>query len=133
MKLSYPGGSSATRHKTVYHTFRGVDLSTDPALVDTTRSPDAPNLISDTGGYPEKRLGWKTLVQQVDRQRVNGLHRFVSKSGEARVAHIGTVLYRWSDTELSVLREGVADQRSSAFECAGKLWILTGGEYLAFL
>ena len=132
MKLSYPGGSIAARHKTVYHTFRGVDLSTDPALVDTTRSPDAPNLISDTGGYPEKRLGWKTLVQQVDRQRVNGLHRFVSKSGEARVAHIGTVLYRWSDTELSVLREGVADQRSSAFECAGKLWILTGREYLVY-
>lgn len=132
MRVSVPGGANKTMHTTVYKTFRGVDMSTDPALVDSRRSPSAENLISDSGGYPEKRLGWKTLVRQNDKQRVNGLHRLVSASGGARVAHIGTVLYRWSDTELLILREGVADQRSSSFVCGGKLWILTGGEYLVF-
>ena len=105
MRVSLPSGANKAMHTTVYKTFRGVDMSTDPALVDSRRSPSAENLISDSGGYPEKRLGWKTLVRQGDGKCVNGLHRFVSKSGEARVAHIGTVLYRWSDAGLSVLRE----------------------------
>ena len=56
--ISIPTGSSPASYTTIYDKFRGVDMSTDPALIDTTRSPDAPNLISDTGGYPEKRHGW---------------------------------------------------------------------------
>ncbi len=45
----------------VYNSFRGVDFSVDPTLVDKTRSPWAPNMISDTGGMPEKRLGYRTV------------------------------------------------------------------------
>ena len=65
--ISIPTGSSPASYTTIYDKFRGVDMSTDPALIDTTRSPDAPNLISDTGGYPEKRHGCKTVVEPVDR------------------------------------------------------------------
>ncbi len=46
---------------TKYEKFRGVDFSTDPALVDASRSPWAPNMVSDTGGLPEKRPGWRVL------------------------------------------------------------------------
>lgn len=144
MQISIPAGSSPTQYKTSYIKFRGVDMSTDPALIDNTRSPYAPNLISDTGGYPEKRRGWKTAVQQpaADRTggaygRVNGLHRAVLASGEVRLAHIGTKIYAWTDWDsedeaLTALTGTYADNRSASFVCAGKLWLLTGAEYLVY-
>ncbi|MBR5519108.1 MAG: hypothetical protein IKU55_00165, partial [Clostridia bacterium] len=131
MKISIPKGNSRRGYRTVYQTFRGVDLSTDPALVDNTRSPDALNLISDSGGYPEKRLGWRTEVLS-ERGKVNGLFRLALAVGDVRLAHIGDAIYRWEAEALSLLRSGVADQRSTAFVCSGKLWILTGAEYLVF-
>lgn len=142
--ISIPTGSSPASYTTIYDKFRGVDMSTDPALIDTTRSPDAPNLISDTGGYPEKRHGWKTVVEQPKADytagnpgRVNGIHRAVLSSGEVRLVHIGTKLYQWTgwDTAaetLTALTGAYADARSTSFTCAGKLWILTGSEYLVY-
>ena len=142
--ISIPTGSSPASYTTIYDKFRGVDMSTDPALIDTTRSPDAPNLISDTGGYPEKRHGWKTVVEQPEADytagspgRVNGIHRAVLSSGEVRLVHIGTKLYQWTgwDTAaetLTALTGTYADDRSTSFTCAGKLWILTGSEYLVY-
>lgn len=138
--ISIPTGSSPASYTTIYDKFRGVDMSTDPALIDTTRSPDAPNLISDTGGYPEKRHGWKTVVEQPEADytagspgRVNSIHRAVLSSGEVRLVHIGTKLYQWTgwDTAaetLTALTGAYADARSTSFTCAGKLWILTGSE-----
>lgn len=144
MKLAYPSGSSPTQYTTSYIKFRGVDMSTDPALIDNTRSPYAPNLISDTGGYPEKRAGWKTVLTQPAADaangvcgRVNGLHRAALSSGEVRLAHIGAKIYQWTgwDTAaeaLTALSGTYADSRSASFVCAGKLWILTGAEYLVY-
>lgn len=51
--FSVPGGAKG-RRAVVYRKFRGVDFSADPALIDRSRSPYAPNLISDSGGFPEK-------------------------------------------------------------------------------
>ena len=144
LKLAYPSGGSPTQYTTSYIKFRGVDMSTDPALIDNTRSPYAPNLVSDTGGYPEKRVGWKTVVTQPEADKtngvygkVNGLHRAVLASGEVRLAHIGAKIYQWTgwDTAaeaLTALSGTYADSRSASFVCAGKLWILTGAEYLVY-
>ncbi len=132
MRVPLPNGNNKKMHTTVYQTFRGVDFSTDPALVDSRRSPAAVNLVSDAGGYPEKRLGWRTVIRAEGAERVNGLHRAVLTDGEVRLAHIGTTVYRWERDTLSVLRENVADMRSTSFVCADKLWILTGAEYLVF-
>ena len=55
-----------------YDAFRGVDFSTDPTQVADARSPYAVNLVSDLAGFPEKRLGWRTLATLVD-ERINGL------------------------------------------------------------
>ena len=116
-------------------------MSTDPALIDTTRSPDAPNLISDTGGYPEKRHGWKTVVEQPEADytagspgRVNGIHRAVLSSGEVRLVHIGTKLYQWTgwDTAaetLTALTGAYADARSTSFTCAGKEQVRNDFDY----
>ena len=56
--------SQPKMYQTRYARFRGVDFSTDPALVDPSRSPFAPNLVSDAGGMPEKRPGWRNLAQR---------------------------------------------------------------------
>jgi hypothetical protein len=113
MRVPLPNGNNKKMHTTVYQTFRGVDFSTDPALVDSRRSPAAVNLVSDAGGYPEKRLGWRTVIRAESAERVNGLHRAVFTDGEVRLAHIGTTIYRWERDTLSVLRENVADMRST--------------------
>ena len=38
--------------------FRGVDLSSPPAHVAPSRSPDAPNMMPDFSGKPVKRPGY---------------------------------------------------------------------------
>ena len=57
-----------------YGNFRGVDFSQSETMVDDSRSPHAVNLISDTGGFPEKRLGWRTL-KKLD-GRINGIYHY---------------------------------------------------------
>lgn len=49
--------------RTSYSELKGVDFSVDPALVDKRHSPDALNMISDEGGNPIKRKGFKLLSQ----------------------------------------------------------------------
>ena len=58
--------------RTVYATFRGADFSTDPSLVDRSRSPLCTNIIADGGGMPQKRDGWRVLHTLTG--KVNGLH-----------------------------------------------------------
>lgn len=111
-----------------YDRFRGVDFSTDPALVDDTRSPWAPNMVSDLGGMPEKRPGWRT-VETFD-ARVNALYDAVFNGVRHRLAHVGTKLYRWygdGETEAAQLLSGLPDERSMGVYMGGKLWIFTGG------
>ena len=138
--------SSPKRYTTYYKGFRGVDFSTDPTQVDDKRSPWAPNLISDFGGNPEKRPGWRTLYTV--ESPVNGLWRAVVGGKQVYVAHGGTKLYKvnlrgaqregplgdqWAeDTEPVVIREGLHNGRSTAFAMNDKLWIFTGAEYLVY-
>lgn len=51
--------TAPTVHTTIYNDLKGVDFSTDPSLVFKKRSPSALNMISDNGGNPKKRPGWK--------------------------------------------------------------------------
>ena len=55
--LSVPSFTQPSEGYKVYQQFRGVDLLTDDTQIDDSRSPWAVNLISDAGGYPEKRVG----------------------------------------------------------------------------
>ena len=124
--------ASVEKKTSVYGKFRGVDFSVDPSLVDDSRSPYAPNLISDTGGMPEKRLGWRTL--HTIEQPVNGLFHAEFGNEEYFIAHGGTKLYKWTDEGFEVLYESVTNHKSTAFyaqkEDGSRLYILTGGEYL---
>jgi hypothetical protein len=119
----------------VYSTFKGVDFSVDPALVDKSRSPYAPNLIADVGGMPEKRLGWRTL--HTIEQPVNGIWHGEIKGVKSFIAHGGTKIYRFTDTTVEVIKEGVNNAKSTAFfmrefDDTGKIYILTGKEFLCY-
>lgn len=122
-------GAGKARYTTAYRKFRGVDMSTDPALIDNTRSPYAPNLISDSGGYPEKRPGWRTVYTLSG--RINGIHSLTTGGATHTLIHAGTAIYL-AGTEPTALKTNIADSRSTSFVCAGKLWILTGAEYLVY-
>jgi hypothetical protein len=122
-----------------YDKFRGVDFSTDPAMIDSSRSPVCQNLISDAGGYPEKRLGWATVKTYPD--RVNGVFRLVDgNGGEHHVVHHGKTLtleqtvdgaVKW-DGVPTVLSTTMNDDRSTAFHFENKLYILDGENYLVY-
>lgn len=130
------------RKTTVYSSFKGVDFSVDASLVDKSRSPYAPNLISDIGGLPEKRLGWREVLRL--RKPINGMWRGeVTVDGELKevfIVHGKGTLYSiteedgvYSSTELKI---NLNNARSAGFfmnDGEGmKLYILTGKEYIVY-
>lgn len=125
-RIAVNSTGSPTVCKTVYKEFRGVDFSTDPAQVSNSRSPNAVNIVSDSGGYPEKRLGWRTLHRYPE--HINGIFFFENSENSEMLIHAGTKIYR----EDTVLRENVHDGASQGANVGGRLYILTGAEYLMY-
>ena len=129
--FSLPAGK--TRHTTVYSSFKGVDFSSDTTKIDNARSPFAPNVISDSGGYPQKRTGWRELLSV--KAPVNGLFRTVLDGTAYWLAHGGDTLYRFfpdGGQQPVVLRTGLNDGFSAGFTAGGFFYLLTGGDYLRF-
>ena len=133
-KLSKP--SKNTVYTKSYTRFSGVDFSCEASMADDTHSPYAENIISDIGGYPEKRLGWRTL--KTLEGKINGIFAYDnegSESGGSLIIHAGTKIYSWTGREEDTpteLLSGVSDSRSAAKYFKGKLCILTGSEYLVY-
>lgn len=114
---------------TIYNKFRGADFSTDPMLVDKSRSPLCTNMVNDGGGMPEKRMGWRTLHRMSG--RINGIHSAKLGAETVFFVHAGTTLYRWDGAaEPEAIYEGAADHKSRSAIMGGKLWIVTGAEML---
>lgn len=130
--------TTVQRKTTVYTSFKGVDFSVDPSLVDESRSPYAPNLISDIGGMPEKRLGWRTIA--TIESPINGMWRGELTNGEVFIVHGGTKLYKLTSASgaytATVLKSDINNGKSSGFfmsnEDQMKLYVLTGNEYLVY-
>lgn len=124
--------SGVSINTTTYGQFKGVDFSTDPSLVDRSRSPFSVNMVADAGGMPEKRLGWRTL--NTIEKPVNGLFVAVIDQQQHFIAHGGTKIYEFFPKQEKAveLKSGVTSSRSVAQNMGGKLWILTGGEYLVY-
>jgi len=150
-----PGQAEWKREVTAYSNLRGVDFSVDPSLVDKTRSPYCPNIISDEGGNPVKRVGWRIL--HYIESPCNGLFFAEIDGVDYYVAHGGTKIYMWNDTaenagnSTNFSNSGISEHtqpvceeiyndvnnaRSTAFFFRenGKdgLYIMTGREYLVF-
>lgn len=124
--------SGASIRTKKYDRFRGVDFSTDPALVDDARSPWAPNMVADKGGMPEKRPGWRTIKRAEG--RINGIYSAEFDGVKHFLVHAGTKLLRWytDDTESTELAEGLPDERSTAVYMGDLLWIFTGAQLLCY-
>lgn len=129
------GRSGVSIKTTTYNAFKGADFSTDPSLVDKRRSPLCTNMVADAGQMPEKRLGWRVLHDFGDEAgAVNGLFAASFDGVTHFLAHVGTKLYRWDETDTAPaeLCTGLTDGKSRGVSLAGALWIVTGGEYLKY-
>ncbi len=102
--------------------FKGVDLNSSPTNVSLTRSPEAPNMIRDVPGKVRKRQGYE--LTGTYNGRINGVHRL----GEKTLIHAGTSLY----LNGTVIRSGLADERSVARQFYGKLFIFDGKKALCY-
>ena len=129
-KQQIPSFTSPQDRYKVYQKFRGVDLLTDETQIDDSRSPWAVNLISDAGGYPEKRLGWRTVHQFTG--RVNGVWPFTLDGVDQIIVHAGGSLIRLDGDTETTLITGINDDRSTGFYFKGDLWVLTGKELLHY-
>lgn len=128
---AYKIPNSPKKYKTEYSKFKGVDLSSNPTQVDSARGAmGTVNLISDSGGFPEKRKGWRVL--QTCEAPVNGLYRGVIKGKEYFLVHGGTRLYLWTENSIKELKSGLTNGKGTAFTLNDKMYVLTGGEYLVF-
>ena len=117
-------------HTKRYSSFKGVDFSADPTQVDDSRSPWAVNVISDEGGCPQKRIGWRKL-QEVD-SPVHGIHLYKKKDKLWYIVHAKDKLYSWlggEDAPVQLL-EGLTGTSSDGFMWKDRLYILTGAEYV---
>lgn len=116
---------------TIYATFRGADFSTDPTLVDRTRSPLCTNIMSDAGGMPQKRPGWRT-IKAFDKP-IWGIHYGVFNSTVKKLVHMGTKLYEFTDSgTVTTLVNGMPQAKSRSAFMGGKLWIVTGSGFYCY-
>lgn len=129
MEKATISGSLPAKKPVIYDKLRGVDFSTDPALISPARSPFAPNLVSGPGGYPEKRVGWETVKETGS--PIRGIFSAVLEGEEICVVHCGGKLQLWdrSTNTMTELMSGVGDGFSQAAVFQGKLWIVTGTAY----
>lgn len=124
---SFGAVSTITRQ---YRAFRGVDYATDESQIDASRSPSSINMISDAGGYPQKRLGWRTVHTLSG--RINGIYPFKENDEIQMIVHAGTEICKVVGDAVTQLKTGVTNQSSTAFYFDARLYILTGGEYLVY-
>ena len=115
---------------------KGVDLSSSPVRVKSTRASYMKNMICKCG-VNHKRNGFAQVAQFFDsegvEQKINGIYPYESHKGEQFdiIVHAGTDLFFCYDDfsdPVSILDEGVtlADEKSHGF-CAGEKFFLLSG------
>lgn len=129
-RVSVPDFSSPSIITRQYRSFRGLDYSADESQIDSSRSPLAVNMISDAGGWPQKRLGWRVLRRYTG--RINGIYPYRKDDGTIElIVHAGAAIYRDASSPVK-LRDSLKDDYSTSFYMANKLYILTGAQYLVY-
>lgn len=128
--MRYSNSQSVKVNTTIYNKFKGADFSTDPSQVDESRSPMPLNLVADEGGFPEKRLGWRTVYQFAG--QINGIFTLTVQDETYLFVHHGSKISRYNEKtgEATEIKTDVTDHRSMGFVMRGALYLLTGGEYL---
>ncbi len=129
-KIAVPDFGTPQGGTKLYRRFAGVDFSSDETQIDDGRSPWAVNLIADEGGFPEKRVGWRTVWQYDG--CVHGIFPFEQDGAEVFIIHAGTTIYQQAGDTRTVLLENVDGTRTSGFYMNSKLYLLTGSRYLVY-
>lgn len=128
-KLNIP--SSADTETTKYTALRGADFSVDASLVDGRRSPLPLNIISDDGGNPCKRLGWRTYCTL--EAPVHNIWYGEIDGSDKIIAHAGTKLYDITSGTAIEKKAGLANTKGTGFFMRkadkGYLWFTDGMEY----
>ncbi|WOC74133.1 hypothetical protein RX717_08840 [Intestinibacillus sp. NTUH-41-i26] len=147
--ITVPDFSTARSATKNYRRFRGLDYSTDETQIDDSRSPRAVNVIADEGGAPERRWGWRTVYDFGENACVSGVFPFEGEitqaqgaaAGRAFLVHAGERLYllrldadyAYIEDSRTELLDGLkSGGRSQGFYMNGKLYILTGADYIVF-
>lgn len=121
--------------KRIYSNFRGVDFSSDPSIVNLSRSPDALNVwknYSDTqGSCIETRPGIKLIGNFGG--KINGMYMYNGKA----LVHADTRLYLWqnfpdSPADKMLLKENMNNTKSSFCIFNDELFIVDGVNYLVY-
>ena len=122
-----PTASAAKRTRLVIDTFLGADLTSEPANVDPTRSPDCENMVRSVPGKVRKRMGWQTVTTLPG--RINGCHH--TREGGV-LLHAGESLWRFDGEAAQKLCDGLADARSASWLLGDTLVIADGRALLLF-
>lgn len=85
--------SAPAVYTTSYKDFKGVDYRAEETTCDRTRFPDAQNIIIDGTGFPEKRVGWRKLINIDD--IVEGICSGYVNNRKETILQIGGKLYRY--------------------------------------
>lgn len=112
-----------TPYKIELNSFKGCDFANVETAVDAARSPYAPNIVADAAGVPEVRPGYETIKHF--ESRINGIYSCIN----TLVIHVGASLYIADGEDWKKLIT-VNDARSAGFNMNGKLYVLTGAEYI---
>ena len=135
MKAAEIRGTAPALYASVFDQLKGVDFSTDATQIDRARAPFAPNLMAGPGGFPEKRPGWRTVLDLSDSYTggVNGLFHARLGGAEINLCHIGTNLLQWTpgaETAPVLVLSGLQDAFSAAFVMDDALFIVGAGSLL---
>ena len=115
-----PHLSSAARKSFWYRSEGGVDYRADAAASDEGKASEICNL------WPENGVLTACPAFEKIGNRLPGKLHTAHRFGESALLHIGTVLYRFSERQMSVLLEDLPDVQSIPVEFAGKLYLYCG-------
>lgn len=125
---------------------KGVDISSSPLNVKSTRASSMVNMIN-RDGINHKRNGWKDTITFYDDDGntlpVNGVFEFreynLTTSKYYKIVHAGNMFFKCSNDlatiiEKITIQEGtnIENSRSQGFYNNDKLWILGAGDYVVY-
>ncbi len=134
--ITYEYAKNPKVYSKQYKSFKGVDFSTGVTEVDDSRSPYAVNVIADMAGFPEKCPGYKSVLDEVFSDGINGVFPYTYSGTDYFMVHTGTNLYRCTLAEeitvKTLVYSSMADSLSSYFVMNGKFYIMDGAKIIRY-
>lgn len=127
---------SYNRQQLVINDFGGVDLSSSPLQVHSSRASFATNLIKDNG-VNHKRPGWRQELNFAGKQ-INGIYEYKNDGHEVLIVYAGKTFYEVKDGTAAQIdfqadeNFPLQDQKVQFFRQRGRVYIIGCGDYLVY-